>query len=235
MRGAVECALIFDTPYIDPNRDDHVYDAIGIDERPPSGMAMHLSGHAGGTNRGIGLWRSREELERYFVMVVSGAVTDMVRDVGAITDERGEAIDIQPNTVAVEDVLLGPRAARFAVPGVKDSRELVTGLERQLVLMELTIAGLNAQQYVAAIERSGLKASMPDGLIMHFAGESPDGMWIDQIWLSEDEARESFENVLAPAVRKAAGDGAVAGDAGITVFELDRFAINGEFGDGLVY
>lgn len=234
MRGAVECALIFDTPYTDPRRDDHVYDAIGIDERPPAGMAMHLSGHVGDKNRGIGLWRSREELDRYFVMVVSGAVTEMVREVGALTDARGEAIDIQPNTVAVEDVLLGPRAARFAVPGVKDSRELVAELERPPVLIELNLPELDGKQYSAAIERSGLKSPMPESLVMHFAGKSPDGIWIDQIWLSESEARESFENALAPALKAVRGDGGAGGDA-ITVFELDRFAINGEFSDGLVY
>lgn len=239
MRDAIQCASFYTSPDVGTDRYEFVYRAIyraiDVGDPPPTGLAMHLYGTDGKTIRGISLWRSREEFDRHFMMVVSGVVVDMVREMGVSTDARGEASDVQPDTVVVDDVLVGPQATRFVLPGAKDSRALITELEERPVLVELNLPGLTKRQYFAAIARSGLEASMPEGLIAHFAGDSPDGFRIDQVWLSEAEARESIASVLAPALESELGAGAVNTAAGLIVFMLERLGFNRDFGDGLVY
>lgn len=238
LRDAVKYALFFMQRYDVEGgleRFETVYRTINIDDRPPAGMALQLYGATGGTIRGIGLWRSRDEFDQHFVTVVSGAVANMVRDFGAATGEHGEGGDIQPDAIVIDDVLTGALAASFAVPGPKDSRELVTELKERPVLMELNVPGLTKQQYHAAIANSGLEAPMPEGLIVHFAGDSPNGYLIEQVWRSEAEARASVASVLAPALRAELGADALDSLDDVTVFKLERLAFNGEFGDGLVY
>ena len=61
------------------------------------------------------------------------------------------------------------------------------------------------EQYDAVSERVGVSAdNMPDGGILHAAGQGPDGGWrVVEIWESEEAARKFDEERVEPMLQQA--------------------------------
>jgi hypothetical protein len=60
---------------------------------------------------------------------------------------------------------------------------------------------ITREQYDAVREKIGVgEGNMPDGGLLHFAGEGPDGAWrVVEVWESEDHAR-AWDEKLQPVL-----------------------------------
>jgi hypothetical protein len=80
---------------------------------------------------------------------------------------------------------------------------------------------VTAELYDAVNEKAGVDERLPEGLLMHTAGEV-DGQWqIVDVWESEEAAERFGNERLAPAIESVMG-GAPPGPPPTTVYELHR-------------
>lgn len=62
---------------------------------------------------------------------------------------------------------------------------------------------LRSEQYDGMVAKMGIKDNPPDGAVLHFAGETPDGGWrVIEVWESEEQAA-AWDAKLNPALEAA--------------------------------
>ncbi len=62
---------------------------------------------------------------------------------------------------------------------------------------------LKKEQYDGMVAKMGVNENLPDGAVLHFAGEASDGAWRSiEVWESEEQAR-AWADKLEPALEAA--------------------------------
>ena len=65
--------------------------------------------------------------------------------------------------------------------------------------------GMGQEQYDAVNEEMGIQDNPPDGMLVHFGGEGPNGWRITDVWESREHFDRFNEERLFPAIRKVTG------------------------------
>jgi heme-degrading monooxygenase HmoA len=68
------------------------------------------------------------------------------------------------------------------------------------VVMKMVAAGATPEQYDELNEALGVKDDAPDGLIMHMAGHTDDGMMVVDVWESAEKLQAFFDDRLGAAL-----------------------------------
>lgn len=83
--------------------------------------------------------------------------------------------------------------------------------------------GVTADTYEKVNAELGMPGDPPAGLVLHCAGETPDGQWqIVDVWESEEKARQFYEGRLTQAVEAVIG--MTPPEAPSTSYELHALA-----------
>ena len=74
--------------------------------------------------------------------------------------------------------------------------------------MTVEIPGMTAAIYHQVMANMNWgDADTPDGFIAHYACEKPDGLFVFDVWETEDDWRNFAETRLGPAIGQATGGG----------------------------
>lgn len=166
---------------------DTICDKMGF----PGEIAADLLGHfAGGYGSGwevVDLWSDADAMHRTFAGYVAGAVSESV----AGGDERP---DVEPEQHSVAQLVVGPEAHRYQSRTGADRLLKGTGLKPIAVVIEQLKS--DHRDYQLGCDMIGFPRTLPDGLVVHVAGESADGWRVFDVWHTEAQQRAWYEHVF---------------------------------------
>lgn len=228
VRRNVRAGSLYMTQNTGPERYLQAYRELGYARGLPDQMAIHLGGHVGRTWIVCDLWRERSDLEAHFSEAIVAAVSNVMRDHGAATDDQGRPVDIEPDIRPVEDFLLSADAASFVDIAEDDDRQSIHRLGGAPVMMNIRFPAQSAQDYESLMTELGFADALPVGLIAHAAGDARSGRWIAEVWRDEATARSYLEDGYLPALARVTGDSSFDEGEQLLVVQLERLVFGRE-------
>ncbi len=212
---------------VDWNYYNTVYKLLDFKGSWPRGMAAHIAWQDEGQWRVVGLWRDSETVDQYFATVAIESISRAIQLLGAVPNPQG-ATDVEPERNEVVNFILGPHARRFVEIGDDSDGLAINVLGGEPIAVQLNVGAMTREIYAELVERIGYAASIPAGLIAHYACEVEDGMRITELWTGSGHALATLGETVLPAIDKLAFAGGVDLPCDHTTHELRRMLFGEE-------
>ncbi|MBI4897631.1 MAG: hypothetical protein HY827_04615 [Actinobacteria bacterium] len=172
---------------------DGMMTRFGFPQTCPEGMVCQFAGPVEHGWFMTNVWLTREHSETYFRDTAMPLIQQHMI-------ESGDHPDIEPESLAIEALLLSPDALFFADIGTDAGGVAIGKFGGAPVLLESNATTIERDAYVAEFDRLGLPEIVPDGLIAHLHGFTAAGDWLAQdVWRSSLDAAAT-----APAITQTA-------------------------------
>lgn len=166
---------------------------FGFPESYPEGMVCQFTGPAKGGWFMTNVWLTREHSEAFFRDIAMPLIQQHMI-------ESGEHPDIEPESLAVDSLVLSPDALFFADIGADAGAVAVGRFGGAPILLESDATTIRQDVYEAEAGLLGLPDYVPNGLIAQLRGKTAAGEWTAQdVWRSPLDAAAA-----APAIAKTA-------------------------------
>lgn len=189
---------------------ERFYDRICEHMNFPATISPGLLGHFAGPIEGgwevVDIWREDDAMEQVFSEYLVDAVS-------AAIEKTGERVDVEPEMRGVARVVVGPAAGRHRVEQGAGRKCSERGVQPVGVTID-TPRG-DAAGYLRGCEFLDFPAQMPDGLVVHLAGECESGWRVFDCWDSAEKCDEYMRRV------ERAIDFAKTGSGGVSVHRFD--------------
>ncbi|MBJ7354751.1 MAG: hypothetical protein JHC98_07995 [Thermoleophilaceae bacterium] len=168
-------AVTFEMPGATWDYVNELHAQYRFHENWPNGMLCHITGEVDEGIRSIGLWRNRELEQEYFRRVAVEVITDSIRDLGPPPVDA-EAENFEPRAASVSGVLLTELCTAFADIGEDSDGRAINALGTEPVIATLPCGDADYLDHA------------PEGLIIAWTTEGPDGCSQHQVWAASEHA-----------------------------------------------
>ncbi len=166
---------------------------FGFPTSYPDGMVCQFTGPVDDGWFMTNIWLTREHSETYFRDVAMPLIQQHMI-------ESGDHPDIEPESLAIESLVLSSDAMFFTGIGADDGAVAIDRFGGAPILLESDATTINQDVYDAEAGRLGLPDFVPNGLIAQLRGTTAAGEWVAQdVWRSPLDAAAA-----TPAIAKSA-------------------------------
>lgn len=177
--------VTFDMPGATWDYVNAMHKTYRFHENWPEGMLCHITGEVGSGIRSIGLWTNREIEQEFFRKVAMVIITDSIHELGPPPVETdGESF--APRDQVIERVVLTELCDAFADIGPDLDGDAIHSLGTEPVIVSFP----SRAKAFRPFEPFKSKDEAPEGLIIAWTTNGPEGKFDHEVWSSSEHAGE---------------------------------------------
>ncbi|MBI5311503.1 MAG: hypothetical protein HZB14_10850 [Actinobacteria bacterium] len=195
---------------------DRICDHLGFPGQVSPALLGHFAGPTEGGWEVIDVWPEEHAMEHVFSRYLVDAVS-------AAMQQTGERFDVEPEMREIARLVVGPSAARYSLDKGAREKSALRGVRPIGALIENLGGG--EEEYLLGCKLLGFPEHVPDGLVLHIAGECDDGWRTFDCWNSAEQCDAWFAHV-AEAIKTVDGGTGTMSQARFRRIELVRAFVN---------